>query len=73
MTDSLDGKKMIGGYGSDDKVEMETGDKDNVSAENSNKDQPEASGPADALELGSDTTDDDNLSGGGTSGFGKGS
>lgn len=70
MTDSLDGKKMIGGYGSDDKVEMETGDKDHVSAENSNKDQPETSDPADALELDSGTTDDDDL-GGGASGFGK--
>lgn len=88
MTDSADSKKMVGGYGSDDKVEMETGEEivDNtneagdsqipgvlvdVPATSSNRDQGEPSGPAGSMELGSDATD--YTSGGGTSGFGKGS
>jgi hypothetical protein len=81
---------MVGGYGSDDKVEIETGDQGSgsqipgvladVSTESSTQEQAEPSGLAGALELGSDATDVDNLSGGstdytsggGTSGFGKG-
>lgn len=97
MSDSPRDKTMVGGYGSDDKVELETGDQSiedtnresgsqipgvlaDVSTESSTQDQTEPSGPAGALELGSDATDVDNLSGGsadymsggGTSGFGKG-
>lgn len=89
---------MVGGYGSDDKVEMETGEEivDNTNeagdsqipgvlvdapATSSNRDQGEPSGLAGSMELDSDATDVDNLSGGatdytsggGTSGFGKGS
>lgn len=98
MSDSSSGKQMIGGYGSDDKVAMETSDESiddtnkaigsqtpgvlaDVSTESSNQDRSEVSGPAGTLELGSDTTDVDNLSGGstdytsggGTSELGKGS
>lgn len=98
MSDSSSGNQMIGGYGSDDKVEMETNGESiedtnkasssrtptvlaDVSTESSNQDRSEPSGPAGALELGSDATDVDNLSGsstdytngGGRSGFGKGS
>ena len=98
MTDSSDSKKMLGGYGSDDKVEMETGEEvvdgtneaggsqipgvlADTPTTSSNHDQDEPSGPATSVELGSSATDVDNLSGGatdytsggGTSGFGKGS
>lgn len=98
MTDSPNRQKMPGGYGSDDKVEMETGDEvvsgtndadasqipgvvADIPTESSNNAETDSSSPANAVDLGSDAANVDNLSGGasdytsggGTSGFGKGS
>jgi hypothetical protein len=98
MANSSERERMIGGYGSDDKVELDPGNAEiagddtqdtslipgvvaDISSEPSNQDQTEPSGPAGANELGSSETSADNLagathqytSGGGTTGFGKGS
>lgn len=72
MSDSANSKKMIGGYGSDDKVKMESG-QEIVDTTN------DPSGSAGSVVPDSNATDIDNLSdgatdytsGGGTSGFGK--